>query len=136
MRENRNFPVAQVGAHPIAPSEVVSAQMAADSIPGVRGLRFPAWQDAFEAALQTTDTNALFKLVEVAEAAILVRRDVLSEKHAAKVEERAIDEALHTLLLIKRHKLRFPIADTIPRLRREAANTEGNRQSDHHHVHQ
>jgi hypothetical protein len=81
--------------------------MTSASIPSIRALRFAAWQAAFEATLQTTDTSALFKLVEIAEAAILVRRDLLNDGRNERAERRAIEEALDELLLIKRQKLRF-----------------------------
>ena len=35
--------------------------------------RFPAWQREYDAALQEMDTTRLFKCVEVAEAAVLLR---------------------------------------------------------------
>ncbi len=39
--------------------------------------RFPNWQREYESALLETDESVLFKRVEVAEAAILTRRDAL-----------------------------------------------------------
>ena len=70
-------------------------------------LRLPAWQLAFEAALRAPDTNSLFKLVEIAEAAILVRRDQLNGKSRYSAEQRAIAAAFHRLSAIKKNKLRF-----------------------------
>jgi hypothetical protein len=70
-------------------------------------LRFPAWERAYAATLRATDTNALFKLVEIAETAIRVRRDRLTGSIAHQAEQRAIEEALRTLLLIKKERLKF-----------------------------
>jgi hypothetical protein len=73
-------------------------------------VRFPAWQGAYEATLHAADTNALFKLVEIAEAAILVRRDLLAGSSGHRTEQRALEEALRTLWQIKETQLRFPSA--------------------------
>jgi hypothetical protein len=90
-------------------------------------LRFPAWEQAYAAVLQATDNDTLFKLVEIAEAAMLVRRDCLegSISHLTEqpdghqterkiehqlerqAERRAIEEALRTLSVIKKERLRF-----------------------------
>jgi hypothetical protein len=72
-----------------------------------RPLRFPAWQAAYEATLRPTDTDSLFKLVEIAEAAILTRRDFLKNTVQGNAEQRAIEDALHTLSSIKRRRLKF-----------------------------
>jgi hypothetical protein len=69
--------------------------------------RFPAWQSAYEAVLRATDTNSLFKLVEIAEPAILIRRDRVNGKLQHKTEQRAIRTALGVLAGIKKEKLRF-----------------------------
>jgi hypothetical protein len=70
-------------------------------------VRFPAWQSAYEAVLCASDTDSLFKLVEIAEPAILVRRDRVNGKLRYKTEQRAIRTALGVLASIKREKLRF-----------------------------
>jgi hypothetical protein len=70
--------------------------------------RLAAWQSAYEAALQATDTNTLFKLVEIAEAAVLVRRDLLAGSSRHRTERCALEEALRTLTQIKETQLRFP----------------------------
>jgi hypothetical protein len=86
-------------------------------------LRFPAWEQAYAAVLQATDNDTLFKLVEIAEAAMLVRRDCLEgsighlpeqlDRHQIEhrlehqAERRAIEEALRTLSVIKKERLRF-----------------------------
>jgi hypothetical protein len=71
-------------------------------------LRFPAWQRAYEATLEATDRNALFKLVEIAESALLVRRDLLKATSKDKAEQHAIEEALRVLAVIKEGQLMFP----------------------------
>jgi hypothetical protein len=48
-------------------------------------LRFPNWQREYESALRETDQSVLFKRVEVAEAAILTRRDAL--EHDSRVRQ-------------------------------------------------
>ena len=70
-------------------------------------LRFPAWQREYEAALSETDRFALFKRIEVAEAAILLRRDVLGPTRQDDAERQAIKEALAKLKAIKKERLKF-----------------------------
>jgi hypothetical protein len=76
-------------------------------VAGLSPLRYPAWQGAYEATLQTTDTNALFKLVEIAEANMRVRRDFLTRRETHRRERQAIQKALRALLAIKRSRLKF-----------------------------
>jgi len=71
-------------------------------------LLFPTWQRAYEAALLATDIHALFKLVEIAESALLVRRDLLKTRSKGKAEQRAIEDALRILSAIKEERLMFP----------------------------
>jgi hypothetical protein len=73
-------------------------------------LRFLAWQPAYEAVLQSADTRMLFRLVEVAEAAIMVRRDLLNGDSNHRSECDAIEEALRILRVIKKERLLFPPA--------------------------
>lgn len=70
-------------------------------------LRVPAWQHAYEATLQATDTNSLFKLLEIAEPAVLIRRDHLKGKSRNKAERRAIEAAFLMLSSIKKDRLKF-----------------------------
>ncbi len=72
--------------------------------------RFPSWQPAYEAALHSTDTRALFKLVEVAESVMLVRRDLLSGDSRHHAELYALEQALRMLAVIKKERLLFPSA--------------------------
>jgi hypothetical protein len=73
--------------------------------------QFPAWRPEYEAVLSETDTRALFECVEVAEAAILTRREVLEQSPGHPEELRAIGEALGSLRVIKTERLRFRVAE-------------------------
>jgi hypothetical protein len=57
--------------------------------------------------LKGTDTQALFKLVEIAEAAVLTRRSSAEGSPNHHAERRAIEEAVAHLLVIKRDRLKF-----------------------------
>ncbi len=70
-------------------------------------LHISTWQRDYEAVLSETDTGALFKCVEIAEAAILTRRDALKSSLDQHYEERALEEALANLGVIKRERLKF-----------------------------
>jgi hypothetical protein len=70
-------------------------------------LRYPAWQDVYEATLRESSVGKLFKLVEIAEAAMLTRRDLLDRSCSGRTERRAIEEALRVLLVIKQGQLQF-----------------------------
>jgi hypothetical protein len=69
---------------------------------------FPAWEGAYAAAVRGTDKNELFRLVEIAEAAMLSRRDCLRESSDRRAERRAIEKALRNLSVIKKERLQFP----------------------------
>jgi hypothetical protein len=58
---------------------------------------FPDWQNEFEAALLEVDPQKLAKLLEQAEAAMLVRQQSLSHASEAYAERTAIKNALQTL---------------------------------------
>jgi hypothetical protein len=70
-------------------------------------LRFPNWQREYESALLETDESMLFKRVEVAEAAILTRRDALEHDSSSQTERGGIEEALANLRVLKRDRLHF-----------------------------
>ena len=59
-------------------------------------------------ALQETDHKTLFKRIEVAEAAILARRDVLVQSPDGFAERREIKTALDKLRRLKKEVLKFP----------------------------
>ena len=65
------------------------------------------WQLEYEAVLSETDTSALFTRVEVAEAALLTRRDALQSMTGHRSERQALAEALANLGFIKRKRLKF-----------------------------
>lgn len=65
------------------------------------------WQLAHEAALQETDHKALFKRIEVAEAAILTRREVLFQSPDGFDERRETKLALDQLRRLKKEVLKF-----------------------------
>jgi hypothetical protein len=69
--------------------------------------RFPEWQHDYEAVLSETDTSALFKRVEIAEAAIRTRREDLAASSDHHSERHAMEEALENLRKIKRDRLKF-----------------------------
>jgi hypothetical protein len=56
-------------------------------------LRFPTWQREYESVLLEADKSVLFKRVEVAEAAILTRRDALEHDSSSQTERSAIEGA-------------------------------------------
>jgi hypothetical protein len=67
----------------------------------------PDWQSAYKAALRESDTHNLFKLVEIAEAALLTRRDDLAGVLNCLGEREAVDDALNKLRVLKQKRLSF-----------------------------
>jgi len=67
----------------------------------------PQWQVEYEAVLRETDREALFKRIEVAEAAILARRDALAQGSDGFAERREITLALAKLESLKKEVLKF-----------------------------
>jgi hypothetical protein len=57
--------------------------------------------------LAETDTHRLFKLVEVAEAAVLTRRADLEGSSDHHAERQAIEKAVAELQVVKRERLKF-----------------------------
>jgi hypothetical protein len=70
-------------------------------------LRLPNWQREYESALLETDKSVLFKRVEVAEAAILTRRDALEHDSSSQTGRGAIEDASANLRVLKRDQLHF-----------------------------
>jgi hypothetical protein len=68
---------------------------------------FDGWQLEHEYALQETDRKTLFKRVEIAEAAILTRREALTDSPDGFVEGQEIKVALDTLSKLKKEVLKF-----------------------------
>jgi len=67
----------------------------------------PRWQLEYEAALNETDHKALFKRIEVAEAAILARREILVQSPDGFAERQEIKAALDKLRRLKKEVLKF-----------------------------
>lgn len=67
----------------------------------------PRWKLDYESALQETDHKALFKRIEVAEAAILTRRQALDSSLDGFPERRELKAALATIRSLKKDILRF-----------------------------
>ncbi|MFZ3265304.1 MAG: hypothetical protein WA172_14965 [Terriglobales bacterium] len=61
------------------------------------------WQHAYELVLREAEDRALFKRIEAAEAAILVRRDAV----ISSPEEKALAAALAHIRFLKRSRLGF-----------------------------
>ena len=71
-------------------------------------LKYPEWQERYEALLLEFDPQRLATLVEVVETSIFFRLRELSASPDGHDERRAIAEAAHTLLVIKSEILGFP----------------------------
>jgi len=65
------------------------------------------WQRAYDAVLHETDTAALFKCIEIAEAAILTRREALLPSTSDPEESKALQDALAHLQFLKKDRLGF-----------------------------
>jgi len=73
----------------------------------VAELSSPRWRVEYESAKQEVDHIALFKRIEIAEAAILTRREVLTLSSNDFVEWQQIERALHHLRHLKKEVLKF-----------------------------
>ena len=69
--------------------------------------RLSDWQRAYQAALKEADTRQLFKLVEVAEAAVRSRQAELKGNPDHHSERRALQKAVTALLVVKRNRLKY-----------------------------
>lgn len=67
----------------------------------------PPWQLEYESALQETDHKILFKRIEVAEAAILTRREILMQSPDGFAERQETKLALAKLRNLKKEVLKF-----------------------------
>jgi len=67
----------------------------------------PQWQLEYEAALNESDQKTLFKRIEVAEAAILARREILVQSPDGFAERQEIKAALDKLRRLKKEVLKF-----------------------------
>jgi hypothetical protein len=66
------------------------------------------WRVAFARVLEETDTNELFRRVEIAEAAMLLRYEALRQGSQHDRERRTLERALDQLGRLKRERLGFP----------------------------
>jgi hypothetical protein len=74
----------------------------------MKKLRYPEWQQPYEAALLEFDPTKLQELVTAAETAIFVRLQALSASPVGHEERQAIADATSALFTIKREILKFP----------------------------
>ena len=65
------------------------------------------WREAYQSALQETDRRILFKRVEIAESAILTRRELLVNIGDGIAERRDIEAALDKISRVKKRVLKF-----------------------------
>jgi len=65
------------------------------------------WQRAYQSALRETNKKALFTSIEVAEAAILTRREGLTLAAEHHAEWQVLEEALANLQKLKSKRLNF-----------------------------
>jgi len=63
------------------------------------------WRSAYKSLLLEPDKGALFKCVEVAEAALLTRHAALGDSPDDQAERREIESALGHLRAVKKHQL-------------------------------
>ncbi len=81
-------------------------------VQGKASVRYPEWQDRYRVALLETDRNTLFKQVESAEAAVLVRLHALPEGDLD--ERKQLMAAWSGLQMIKERKLGFSAGEIRP----------------------
>ena len=81
--------------------------MATDDSPPFHIL-YPHWQNEYAEALLETNPQNLFERVEAAEAAIFNRLQHLSQDFDSFTERQVIEDALHSLRVLKRDELTFP----------------------------
>ena len=75
--------------------------------PPVLASGLPRWQLEYESAMKETDLRTLFKRVEVAEAAILTRHEVLTQSPDGFAERQEIKMALDKVRNLKKEVLKF-----------------------------
>jgi hypothetical protein len=69
--------------------------------------RLPVWETAYKAVSKESDTIKLFKLVEVAEAAVRTRQAELEGSLDHHSERQALKEAVDSLQVVKRYRLNY-----------------------------
>jgi hypothetical protein len=68
---------------------------------------FPHWRLEYESAMKEADRKTLFKRIEVAEAAVLTRREILTLSSEDFAEWQEIERALGKLRHLKKEVLKF-----------------------------
>lgn len=68
---------------------------------------FRQWRLEYESAINEVDHRTLFKRIEIAEAAVLTRREVLTLRPEDFAEWQEIERALRKLRHLKKEVLRF-----------------------------
>ena len=87
---------------------------------------FPDWQRDYESAFCEADDAELFKKVEVAEAAMLTRRDALPGGVENRAEWQSLEDALADVCALKKKRFEEQKSPTLPHIAaeaREASNT-------------
>jgi hypothetical protein len=69
---------------------------------------YPTWQHEYQAALVELDREKLKGRVAAAETAIYKRLQPLSQSSDDFAERQAIEDALHSLRVLKRDELKYP----------------------------
>ena len=81
--------------------------MAGDDSPP-SSVRYPEWQNEYQAALLELDRQKLAQRVTAAEEAIYKRLQVIAESGDHEAERQAIEDALEAIRVLMRDKLNFP----------------------------
>jgi hypothetical protein len=71
------------------------------------GRGFLPWQAEYRSAMGEADPKTLFKRIEVAEATMLTRRDLLAQSSDGSAEQRKIEQGLAELENLKKEILKF-----------------------------
>jgi hypothetical protein len=69
---------------------------------------YPTWQHEYQAAVVELDRQKLPERVVAAEAAIFKRLQQLSQDSDSNAERQVIEDALHSIRVLKRDELKYP----------------------------
>ena len=69
---------------------------------------YPTWQHEYRAAVVELDRQKLPERVVAAEAAIFKRLQQLSQDSDSNAERQVIEDALHSIRVLKRDELKYP----------------------------
>ena len=73
----------------------------------MKDLKYPKWQQPYQAALVELDQEQMLARVHAAETAIFLRLQEMAANPGGNSEKQAIEEALCTLRVLKVEKLEF-----------------------------